>query len=158
MSVAKDQRTTYNLYLDALIEKGLATVETNEAGEQTFTTTDQYMGMLKILKDKELPNGQGNDWMRRVVVKRNVHEMNNAMNELMQVALTIQRMSKFLQDREGTDLGHSNPIYRTINDNCSWDCGYKSMCIAGMDGSDVRYLEDEFLMPVTSHYEMDGEV
>lgn len=146
LSVAKDQRTTYNLYFKALDEKGLI----QWSDETHWTTEDGYMEMLQLLKNRELPNAQGNDFLRRVFVRRNKAELNNAMNEFMQVATTIRRMREFLNKHEGKDLGFQNPIYRSITNDCSWDCGYKACCIAGMDGSDVAYLEESLLEPITN--------
>lgn len=136
LSVAKNQRTTYDMYVKALEEKGL--------------NPEEYAEMLQLLQDREHVNG--NDWMQRVPVKRNAAEMNNAMNELMQVAMAIQDIRQWLK-RNPDVKDHRYPIYRYINDNCSWDCGYKTCCIAAMDGSDIAYLEDELLEPAVSKYE-----
>lgn len=153
LSVAKDQRTTYDKYLNKLLEKGLANWDVDEEGVDYLNTTDKYREMLQLLQQRELPNGQGNDFLRRVLVKRNRHEMNNAMNEFMQVAIAIRNLRNFQKKKEGKDMGFNDPIYRNITNDCSWDCGFKACCIAGMDGSDVSYLEESLLEPIQNHYE-----
>lgn len=153
LSVAKDQRTTYNLYFKALDEKGLI----QWSDDTHWTTEDGYMEVLQLLKNRELPNAQGNDFLRRVLVKRNKAELNNAMNEFMQTATAIRNMRNFLVKHEGKALGYNNPIYRNITNDCSWDCGYKACCIAGMDGSDVEYLEESLLEPIKTYKESADE-
>jgi hypothetical protein len=33
--------------------------------------------------------------------------------------------------------------YRNITTDCQWDCQYKDLCLAEIDGSDAQWLRDE---------------
>jgi hypothetical protein len=164
LSKAKDQRTTFTMYLNKLVELGIAKDPQDGAVDpETWKVFNGYAidpdhaEVLQLLMQRELPNGQGNDFLRRVLVKRNKDEMNNAMLEFMQVATAIRKLRRFLDKFSDKVHPYDNPIYRNITNDCSWDCGYRSCCVAGMDGSDVGYLEEELLEPVEDHYETESE-
>jgi hypothetical protein len=78
------------------------------------------------------------------------------MTELMQVATTIRKMRRFMAKYGDKVHPYDNPIYRNITKDCSWDCPVKDICKAGMDGSDVTYLENELLEPIQENYEMES--
>jgi len=145
LSKAKDQRTTYTLYLNKLIELGLATIDLNDEGGK-IATDAAHMEVLQSLAARE--HKLGNDYLYRLPVKRNDAELNNAMNELLQVAHAIRQIRKFMAKYPGIK-DYRHPIYRNITKDCSWDCPVKDICKAGMDGSDVTYLENELLEPIT---------
>lgn len=137
LSKAKDQRTTYTLYLNKLREiYGDATVESSEIIKK------EYGEILQLLQQRE--HALGNDFLYRLPVKRNDAELNNAMNELLQVAHAIRQIRKFMAKYPDIK-DYRHPIYRNITKDCSWDCPVKDICKAGMDGSDVAYLENELL-------------
>lgn len=166
LSKAKDQRTTYMMYMNKLIDLGLAKKPTDgEVNPETwkvlpngYAVDPDHAEVLQLLMQRELPNGQGNDFLRRIVVKRNNNELNNAMTEFMQVATAVKRMRAFMvKNKDKVIHAYDNPIYRNVTRDCAWDCGYKSVCMAGMDGSDVAHLENELLEPVQQNYETEGE-
>jgi hypothetical protein len=104
LSKAKNQKTSYDLYLGKIRELGL--------------NVEDYQDMLDFLTDK--PDG----FFRRVQVFRTQGEVDASMEELLLVAKDME------QPR----------IYRNITKDCSWDCDYKGLCVASMDGSNVDLL------------------
>lgn len=64
-------------------------------------------------------------FFRRVEVRRNEAEVKAAMREFYETAL---------------DMGENPRIYRNITSDCSWDCSYADLCMAGLDGSSVDFL------------------
>lgn len=84
-----------------------------------------YREMLDHLQAQETPDG--NRFFRRLKVYRNQSELDNAMSELDSVTRDM----------------HNARVYRNITKDCSWDCPYQNICVAGMDGSNVDYLIDQ---------------
>lgn len=108
-TVAKDQNTTYELYLETLIENG--------------EPLGPYEDILAHLKE------QGNKFVRRVPVNRNLHQLENMGRQI------------YLEAKEmiNPDL----PIYPNPNKfTCSY-CAFRQPCIAMNDGSDYQFLLDE---------------
>lgn len=86
--------------------------------EKLGQNPDDYAEFLAYLKENP------RRYFQRVEVIRNINEINSAMYEGVKVMLDME-----------------NPrIYRNITDNCEWDCPYKDVCLAGMDGSDTSFL------------------
>jgi hypothetical protein len=111
LSKNKSQKTTYKMYADAVVKN-------NE-------NSDDYIEILDHLKAQETPDG--NRFFKRVKVYRLQAEIDNAIEEMIEVA-------KDMNDAR---------IYRNITKDCSWDCSYQSICQASMDGSNVDYLKDQ---------------
>jgi len=107
LSKDKSQKTTYDLYLQAIDEQGLC--------------MDDYQDMLDYLLL------QGERFFKRVRVHRTPQEIQASIEEL---AETIKDM-------------YQPRIYRNITPDCHWDCPYKDICAASMDGSNVDYLINE---------------
>jgi hypothetical protein len=104
LSKAKNQKTSYDLYLQALNDNNLH--------------IDAYQDILDYLKTK--PDG----FFRRVQVFRTQGEVDASLDELAEVAKDMV-----------------NPrMYRHITKDCSWDCDFKGLCQASMDGSNVDML------------------
>lgn len=106
LSKAKDQNTTYALYLKEIQERGL--------------NPEDYQDMLDWLKENP------RRYFSRVEVRRNTNEIRCAMKEFYDTALDMM-----------------NPrIYRNITSDCTWDCLFRDVCMAGLDGSNVQMLLD----------------
>lgn len=113
LSKNKAQNTTYELYLQAIEENGL--------------NKDDYLDFLQHLAEN------GKRFFSRIDVNRLQPEIDSAVEEFY--ATTMD--SKEVRRNIGED---HNPIYRNITADCSWDCAFRDVCIAGMDGSNVNYL------------------
>lgn len=99
------------------------------------TTYDLYMKEIidrKLVKDDyadmlEHLSSQGDKFFSRLMVHRNQQEIDCTMNEIQNIVLDIE------QPR----------MYRNITTDCHWDCQYKDLCMAEIDGSDAQWLKDE---------------
>jgi hypothetical protein len=89
---------------------------------------NDYQEILDHLKAQETENG--NRFFRRIKVTRLQPEIDNAIDELIEVS----------KDMDGAR------IYRNITKDCSWDCPFQSICVAGMDGSNVDYLKEQLFV------------
>jgi len=125
LSVAKAQKTTYALYLEALLAHGWAQYATNPDGDLFLVTDDKYEEMLQHLKNQE--DESGNKFFRRFEVRRHQEEMDASMIEFLAQAGEAEALR--------TSEGHSALIYRNVTHDCSWDCPFKQVCIGTMDGS-----------------------
>lgn len=110
LSKNKSQNTTYELYLKAVEQYGL--------------NRDDYNEFLQHLAEN------GKRFFSRVTVKRNKSEIRSAMREYYNVVKDMDYVKPRL----------SELAYRNITSDCSWDCSFRDVCHAGMDGSDVQYL------------------
>jgi hypothetical protein len=106
-SVAKTQKTTYELYYQALANSGLEKEET-------------YQEFLDYLK------GQKDRFFKQVKVFRNKQEIEASIREMTYVI---------------ADMVSPN-IYRNVTSDCSWDCQFKELCTANLDGSNERLVEE----------------
>lgn len=93
-----------------------------QALQENDLNPNEYVDMLDHLKAQE--TRYGNRFFRRVEVFRNQSEIDNAIDELIAVS---------------SDMDNAK-VYRNITKDCSWDCSFQSVCVAGMDGSNVDYL------------------
>jgi hypothetical protein len=123
LSKDKRQRTTYDLYLKKLEELGLV----QEAEEDGFIVPEEYHEILEHLK------ARGDEYFKRVWVTRLQEEIDAAMQEFYMVALDTVNVA---------GLVPKMPVitYRNINHDCSWDCAYRNLCIAEMDGSNASVI------------------
>lgn len=117
ISADERQKTNYTLYRQALIENyGLL----NQAPKKNQEFLDALMDMEEPDSDK---------FIRRDVVRRNE-------------SFVAAEHAKIVM--EGYEM--LNPelyIYPNPTRDCSWDCPFKSACIAYDDGSDYQYILDE---------------
>lgn len=127
LSKNKSQDTTYDMYLQAIIKYGL--------------NTEDYQDMLEHLKAQE--TAQGNRFFRRINVHCHQEEIENAIQEFYAKAFEMMNIVHALEDGSYYDMPY-DPIYCNINDNCSWDCPVKSLCLATMDGTYVESMVDLF--------------
>lgn len=111
LSTAKNQNTTLELYVQAIQDNGLV--------------PEDYNDFLQYLTDHP------REYFRRVNVTRTDAELANAMFEFYYQAKEAQSL------KEGDN---QNFIYRNITKDCSWDCPFKEVCKAQMDGSNVDFL------------------
>jgi hypothetical protein len=121
LSQAKNQKTTYELYVQAMKD---------HHKEEYGAYVVDYAEFLDYLKENP------KEFFRRVEVHRLQPEIDASIEEFYYTAVD----SKYL--REQLELGKKEAAYRNITDLCSWDCQYKDICVAGFDGSDVNFLVD----------------
>jgi hypothetical protein len=119
LSVAKNQNTTYELYKQAIHDNGL--------------NIEDYKEHLNYLE--MYPR----EYFRRVVVTRNEQELASAMYEFYYQALEAQEVKEQYINRDSLPAG-ATKVYRNITRDCSWDCPFKDVCKAELDGSNVEYL------------------
>src|SRR5206468_1836877 len=98
-----------------------------------YEVSANYKEMLDHLQAQETP--QGNRFFRRVNVFRNEQEIQAAIQEFY---ATVQDMHELL-DRQDRNY---DPFYRNITKDCSWDCQFKALCLASMDGSNVDLIRN----------------
>lgn len=123
LSKDKRQKTTYELYWKVLTEKyGIASVETSEILQ------NEYGEFLEYLK------AYPREFFRRLPVIRNQQEIDAAIEEFYQTALDIKALRKKLRPEK---------LYRNITTDCSWDCPFRDVCAASLDGSDVEFLIEQ---------------
>lgn len=130
ISVAKDQHTTYDMYMDA-IKAGMA--------EKNLTEVPQeYVEILDVLKTREAR------YFKRIEVVRLQSEINAAINEFYKVAMRVQEVRNgivFYEGQSGLDYFNGNPnIYRNITNDCHWDCEFKALCVAEMGGHNINMI------------------
>jgi hypothetical protein len=83
--------------------------------------TADYEDMLSHLTN------QNDKYFSRVMVHRNQNEIDATMNEIKMIVNDIEKAN----------------VYRNITTDCHWDCQYKDLCLAEIDGSDSNWLKDE---------------
>lgn len=83
---------------------------------------DDYTDFLQYLED------QPKEFFRRVKVERNINEMRAAIDEMTDVIYDIRDAKRY---------------YRNITKDCHWDCAFKTLCIAEMDGSNADHIRNE---------------
>jgi hypothetical protein len=114
LSKNKAQKTTYALYRQKIEELRL-----NE---------NDYDDILSVLM------ARGEEYFSRVWVTRLQPEVNAAIEEFHVVALDSQNVRKAISG------AMFSPTYRNINHDCSWDCEFRGLCIAEMDGSNAQLI------------------
>lgn len=126
LSKDKAQKTTYEMYWNALKEMHL--------------DESDYEDILSHLADHP------KEFFRRVEVFRNQAEIDASIEELHATATDMGFV------RELQRLGaRVNPIYRNITSDCHWDCVYRDICLASMDGSNAEYLIDALYIKEDAH-------
>lgn len=117
LSKDKSQKTTAQLYRQAIERNGL-----NEA---------DYADFLQYLDE------QPKEFFRRLKVERTVAERVAAIMEMEDVIDDI-RHQKLVQSHY-----QQARMYRNITKDCHWDCPFKTLCIAEMDGSNADHIRSE---------------
>lgn len=123
LSKDKSQNTTYELYEQAIAERGLE--------------HDNYVDFLQFLR--ETPR----EYFRRLEVVKLQPQINNSVEELSQITWDIKTVRMI---KKNSEITRRNPIYRNITHDCSWDCPFLTICEASLDGSDIEWMiEQEFI-------------
>lgn len=107
LSKDKNQKTTYEMYIQAIKDNNLPMSE--------------YIDVLRHL------SSQGDRYFSRVTVHRNQNEIEATMFDVKNIVVDME----------------SAKVYRNITTDCQWDCQYKDLCLAEIDGSDGQWLKDE---------------
>jgi hypothetical protein len=145
LSTNKTQKTTHALFLQALRNKTvelvaeesdipISEVVWNDYCEEFFEGfCDDYGSYLDYLKEKE--DNEGSAYFNRLSVVRSDAELEASMVEFTQVAKETVRSRQILAK------GKESHIYRHITADCQWDCDYKALCKASMDGSNTSLIK-----------------
>lgn len=129
LSKAKNQKTTFELYMEAINEHELNLADYND-----------------ILTHLQL---QGNRYFKRVDVYRTESELHAAIYEFYYTAEDMAGLSNGLflvKDPanaamfEATNHDPRNKLYRNITSDCQWDCEFKSLCQAEIEGVNTAFL------------------
>ncbi len=142
LSKAKDQKTTYAVYCQALIDNGLKVPVLDSEGnpiEGRTNAPEEYNEILDHLQAQETE--RGNRFFRRVPVVRSERETQAAMQEFMAVVSDKEHIEQSLIFYEDFPDTAWNPIYRNINADCSW-CNYKALCVAEMNGDNAEFVRN----------------
>lgn len=100
------------------------------------TTKDMYLDAIRLNKLNiddyadflQFLDEQPKEFFRRMKVERNINEMRASIDELTDVIYDIRDTKRF---------------YRNITKDCSWDCPFKTLCVAEMDGSNADHIRNE---------------
>jgi hypothetical protein len=118
LSVDKKQYTTARLFKLALAEMGYVPGK---------TLPEKYVDFINYLVEQETP--EGDRFIRWDLVRRNDAAKQFEYNNIV---------------LEGMDMLDPNlRIYPNPTRDCSWDCPYRSVHLAMMDGSDWEYILEE---------------
>lgn len=129
LSKAKNQKTTLELYVQALNEYGL--------------NAEDYEDILTYLAEQE------NRYFKRVECFRTQEELEAAIWEFFYTAEDMTGLAAGLQlaknpaDLQIMELAGKNPrnkLYRNITSDCAWDCPFKSLCQAEIEGANTSFL------------------
>jgi hypothetical protein len=126
LSKNKAQKTTWRLYMDAIAEHELDPID--------------YEDILDHLR--ELPNR----YFKRVEVIRSQQEIDSAIWEFFYTAEDMAglRAGLDLERSLGTPSNNqtkpSDKLYRNITGDCAWDCQYKALCQAEIEGANTSLL------------------
>lgn len=86
---------------------------------------EDYADFLQYLEE------QPKEFFRRIKVERCISEMRAAIDEMKLVIYDIQAKE------------YSGRWYRNITKDCHWDCPFKTLCVAEMDGSNANHIRKE---------------
>lgn len=131
LSKDKSQKTTYQLYGDALVNMGLASKMVD--GKYITTDDTSYDEILQLLLDQETE--YGNRFFKRVPVYRLQQEVDASIQEFYHTA------KELIGIESAVKAGVYELVYRNITQDCAW-CAYQSLCSAGIEGSDVEHIRN----------------
>jgi hypothetical protein len=126
LSKAKNQKTTYELYCQAIDENNLL--------------TSDYKDILDYLQE------QPNQYFRRVEVTRLQEEIDAAIWEFYYTAEDMAGLRAGLDIEKSfgvpntTATKPSDKLYRNITRDCHWDCEFKSVCQSEIEGVNTALL------------------
>lgn len=136
-SIDKRQMTSYKMYADELKKHGLIHPEW-ELEPYVFALPEgfEYTEILDHLAAQETETG--NRFFQRIPVTRQQGEIDSAMHEFYAQATEAVELKKKVDDPIMRQL-----FYRNIQPSlCNWDCDFRSLCIASMDGSNIGMLQN----------------
>lgn len=134
LSKAKNQKTTFDLYWSAMIEQGIADKEFYPA---------EYNEILQFLSEQQ------NRYFKRVDVTRLQPEIEASMWEFLYTAEDMSGLRAVLElAKDPAELltmqqfnkDPNNKLYRNITGDCQWDCSFKSLCQAEIEGVNSSFL------------------
>lgn len=132
-SVDKRQMTSYDVYMQTLSDSGLMEEDTITG---LTVAPEEYREILQALQEQE--TSTGNRYFQRLAVTRQQGELDSAMEEFLAQASESVSLKNAVDDPDMQDLFYRN-IQPTL---CGWDCNYKALCIANMDGSNISMLQN----------------
>lgn len=118
LSKNKQQRTTYRRYKQALLDYY------NNADEVPWGNYQEY---LDYLKEEESPDGD--KFIRRDFVYRNGEEL---------------RQFEINAGHQILEMLNSPFFYPNPTKDCSWECNFRSVCMAMNDGSDWEQMLEQY--------------
>jgi hypothetical protein len=118
LSVNANQKTTYELYKAAVIERH---------GRKVSQIPEKYKQFLAFLRTKEGPDGNG--FFQRTIVRRTQQQLLSETSKVL--AEAREMLNPMLQ------------IYPNPTRDCSWDCPYVGACLATDDDADWQGILDE---------------
>jgi hypothetical protein len=130
LSKNKAQKTNFQMYYDAIKENDL-------------NVTD-YEDILEHLANV------GNRYFKRVDVIRSEQEIESAIYEFLYTAedmtslragLDLAKDPATLQVMQMNNKDPNNKLYRNITSDCQWDCEFKALCQAEIEGSNTSFLK-----------------
>ena len=118
-STNKTQKTSYSLYKEAL---------NNLYGDRVEWRKEfpEYVKYLNYLADQE--SNDGDKFIRYDKVERWGNHLDSVKEQIL------------MEAREMTDV--NLPIYPNPTKDCSWDCPFRTACLAKDDGSDYQSIID----------------
>lgn len=105
-------------------QKTTAEMYRNEISNLGLNESD-YTDFLQYLEENP------KEFFRRIKVERNISEMRASISELTDVIFDIR------------DKHRNGRWYRNITKDCHWDCPFKTLCVAEMDGSNADHIRNE---------------
>jgi hypothetical protein len=120
LSVAKNQKVSYNTYKQAIAKYDL-----NE---------EDYRDYLDYLKSKP------DTFLHRENVRRNRNELEAAMQEFYYTACDI-RVLRARLNHENFD-GVDELTYRNIGEHCMYMCNFRSLCQTTIEGGNVSLVRN----------------
>jgi len=130
LSVNKNQATTYEVYLQALLDYGLATIKP----DGNVSTEPKYQEMLSYLasQDEVTEYSITTKFFKRQKVKRSPAEIENIGQAIYMEAV----------DMIQTEFFYPNPTR-----DCSWDCDFYDVCVGMNNNEDVAWMLDSMYEP-----------
>jgi hypothetical protein len=131
LSKNKAQSTTYALYRNALLER-----------YPTGEFPAEYRDVLAYFESFETP--EGDKFIRWDTVRRN-------SNQLLNVE---QHIKAEIEEMTNPNLA----IYPNPTSDCTWDCDFRTLCLAMDDGGDVEWLMESAFQQRTEFHGWEKEI
>lgn len=119
LSVDKSQKTTYEKYMNAILQRG--------------EDPSKYGEMLEVLRTKQDP------FVRRINVIRTQNELESSLWEFLYTTNDMHDVAVTLFERP--DMA-DQLTYRHIGTHCEHMCQFKSLCKTAIAGGNVQFIRD----------------